>query len=278
MNNQISVYGSSGFVGSRFCSMYSNCIRIPKSQNEPMSDEVLYLISTVDNYNIFSDPHKDIDTNLTKLIDVLEACRAKNKNAVFNFVSSWFVYGKNCTLDTKEITPCDPTGFYSITKRAAEQLLMCYCNTYEMNYRIFRLTNIIGEGDNKASAKKNAIQYMISLLKNGETVKLYDEGSAIRDFMYVDDACRAMMVCIENSPYNTITNISNHEPMSIRSAIEYCKNRLDSKSEIVSIDTPVFHKVVQVKDVCLNNDNLLSYGYIPSIDSAEGLDRIVDSM
>ena len=278
MSNQISIYGSSGFVGSRFCSMYSNCIQIPRIQNEPMSNDVLYLISTVDNYNIFTDPHKDVDTNLTKLIDVLEACRAKNKNTVFNFVSSWFVYGKNCTLDTKETTPCDPTGFYSITKRAAEQMLMCYCNTYEMNYRIFRLTNIIGEGDSKASAKKNAIQYMIGLLNRGEPVKLYDGGSAIRDFMYVDDACRAMMVCMKNSPMNTITNISNHEPISIGSAIHYCKERMDSKSQILSVETPAFHKVVQVKDVCLNNDSLLSYGYIPSIDSAEGLDRIMKSL
>lgn len=278
MKSRISVYGSSGFIGSRFCSMYPDSYRIPKEQNAPESDNVLYFISTVHNYNIFTEPHKDIDTNLNKLIDVLEACRAKSNNMVFNFVSSWFVYGMNCTMDTKETVPCDPTGFYSITKRAAEQMLVCYCNTFGLKYRILRLTNIIGEKDNKASAKKNAIQYMIGLLNNNEPVKLYDGGSSIRDFMYVDDTCRALKTCIDNSPTNEIINISNCDPHSIGSIISYSKEKLGSSSELISVEVPHFHKVVQVKDVCLNNDKLLSYGYKPSINTLEAIDRILTSL
>ena len=271
----ISVYGSSGFIGSRFCSIYPDSYRIPKEQNAPESDTILYFISTVHNYNIFTEPHKDIDTNLSKLIDVLEACRAKSNDMVFNFVSSWFVYGMNCTMDTKETTPCDPTGFYSITKRAAEQMLICYCNTFGLKYRILRLTNIIGEGDTKSSAKKNAVQHMISLLKKNEPVKLYDDGSNVRDFMYVEDACRALKTCIENSPINEIINISNHDPHSIGSIIRYSKEKLGSSSALISIEAPHFHKVVQVRDVCLNNDKLLSYGYKPSMNTFEAVDRIL---
>jgi nucleoside-diphosphate-sugar epimerase len=271
----ISVYGSSGFIGSRFCSIYPDSYRIPKEQNAPESDTILYFISTVHNYNIFTEPHKDIDTNLSKLIDVLEACRAKSNDMVFNFVSSWFVYGMNCTMYTKETTPCDPTGFYSITKRAAEQMLICYCNTFGLKYRILRLTNIIGEGDTKSSAKKNAVQHMISLLKKNEPVKLYDDGSNVRDFMYVEDACRALKTCIENSPINEIINISNHDPHSIGSIIRYSKEKLRSSSALISIEAPHFHKVVQVRDVCLNNDKLLSYGYKPSMNTFEAVDRIL---
>ncbi len=271
----ISVYGASGFIGSHFCSKYKECIPIPKEQNKPQSKDILYLISTVHNYNIFDEPHKDIDTNLKKLIDVLNECRNYKDEIVFNFVSSWFVYGKNCTMDTKENVPCDPTGFYSITKRAAEQMLICYCNTFGIKYRILRLTNIIGEGDVKASAQKNAIQYMIGLLKKNESVKLYDNGSNIRDFMYVEDACRALRICIDNSPVNDIVNISNHDPHSIGSIIRYSKEKLGSSSELVSIEAPHFHKVVQVKDVCLNNHRLLSYGYRPSINTFSAIDRIL---
>ena len=277
MNTNASVYGSTGFIGSRFCSMYPDSIRIPKEQNAPESDNILYFISTIHNYNIFTEPHKDIDTNLNKLIDVLEACRAKNKDAVFNFVSSWFVYGMNCTIDTKEDVPCDPTGFYSITKRAAEQMLICYCNTFGMKYRILRLTNIIGEGDMKASAKKNAVQHMIGLLKKNEPVKLYEDGSHVRDFMYVEDTCRALKVCMDNSPTNEIINISNSDPHSIGSIIRYSKEKLGSSSELISIDAPHFHKVVQVRCSCLNNDKLRSYGYTPSISTFEAIDRILAS-
>lgn len=272
----ISIYGSSGFVGGRYLKMYSDgSIPIERNTDTPQSKDILYFISTTDNYNIFTEPHKDIDTNLKKLISVLEECRKNDANTVFNFVSSWFVYGMNSTLDTKETTVCDPRGFYSITKRAAEQMLACYCHTFGMKYRILRLTNIIGETDFGVSAKKNALQHMISLLKKNEPVKLYDDGSNIRDFMYIDDACRAIDICIRNAPMNEIINISNSEPVSIGDIIRYSKEKLGSQSELMSIETPHFHRVVQVKDVCLNNEKLRSYGYEPSIHTMEGVDRIL---
>lgn len=275
--NKICVYGSTGFVGSRWMEMFPFSDPVSREQNLPPLDatDVLYLISTTHNYNIFTDPHKDIDTNLNKLISVLEACRKHTPDAVFNFVSSWFVYGMNSTMDTKETDACDPTGFYSITKRAAEQMLICYCQTMNMKYRILRMTNIIGESDRGVSAQKNALQYMIGLLKKNETVKLYDGGSSVRDFMYVDDACRAIDVCIRNSPTNEIINISNSQPVTIGQVIHYCKEKLGSSSNIVSVETPKFHKVVQVKDVCLNNSKLTSYGYTPSIDTWDAVNRLL---
>jgi len=272
----ISVYGSTGFIGSRYLKMYSDsAIPIARSEDAPQSKDILYFISTTDNYNIFTEPHKDIDTNMSKLISVLEACRKSNPDTVFNFVSSWFVYGMNCSLNTKETDPCDPTGFYSITKRAAEQMLICYCRTFGMKYRILRMTNIIGESDRGVSAKKNAIQHMIGLLKQNEPVKLYDDGCNIRDFMYVDDACRAIDISMRNAPVNEIINISNSEPVSVGDIIRYSKQKLASGSELISIETPHFHRVVQVKDVCLNNDKLRSYGYKPSIHTTEAIDRIL---
>lgn len=181
----------------------------------------------------------------------------------------------NCSLDTKETDHCDPRGFYSITKRAAEQMLICYCNTFDINYRIMRMTNIIGGGDIKASSKKNALQYMINLLKRGDEVRLYDGGSNIRDFMSVIDACRAISVCMHNSPVNEILNISNSEPVTIGEVIHYCRDKLKSQSKIVSIEPPQFHKVVQVKDVCLNNDKLKNCGYIPSTHTFEAVDSLL---
>ena len=276
----ISVYGSTGFIGSTWMKMNFKSVGIDKKENSPhsSSNEILYLISTTDNYNVFEDSHKDIETNLIKLVDVLDACRKTNKDIIFNFVSSWFVYGLNSSLNTKENDICDPRGFYSITKRAAEQLLISYCETFDIKYRIFRLTNIIGPNDKGISKKKNAIQYMMKLLKNGEEVNLYDDGSNIRDYMDVSDTCRAIECCILNAPPNQIINISNNDPCSIGKIIKYSKEKLSSKSKINSIETPHFHKVVQVKDVCLNNEKLLSYGYKPKTNILESVDLILKEM
>jgi len=275
----ISIYGGSGFVGSRFVSIYrDDCIIVPRNDSVGDGGDVLYLISTNHNYNIFTDPHLDIDTNLTKLIDVLEAHRLNAKCGVFNFVSSWFVYGKNCTMDTKEDTPCDPRGFYSITKRTAEQMLISYCETYGMPYRIMRLTNIIGSGDRGVSAKKNALQYMMGLLREDKPVSLYEDGRCYRDFMHIDDACRAIMTCLESAPLGEVVNISNSEPITIREAVEHARDRMGSRSELVPIEVPNFHRTVQVKDVCLNNQKLISIGYRPTIKVHRAIEWIADDL
>jgi len=274
--NKISIFGGSGFIGNNFIKLYPNkCIQIDKTSNISKSNEILYFISTTHNYNIFDNPHLDINTNLNKLIDVLEEFKKNNPDGIFNFISSWFVYGLNCSLDTKETDYCDPTGFYSITKRAAEQMLICYCNTFNIKYRIIRLTNVIGANDQKASLKKNAIQYMLELLKENKPVKIYDNGEHIRDPMHVFDACHAINTIIKNAPTNEIINVSNTNPISIKTIIDYSKNKLNSTSQIESIDPPYFHKVVQVKNVCLNSDKLLSLGYKPSINIYDALDDLL---
>ena len=64
---------------------------------------------------------------------------------------------KTKNLPVNESQPCDPKGFYSITKKCAEDLLISFCNTFGVKYRIIRLCNVMGKGDKGASSKKNAI-------------------------------------------------------------------------------------------------------------------------
>lgn len=274
----ISIYGSNGFIGSNFYKKYKDeCISIPRELNTPQTKNILYFISTVDNYNIHTDPFIDIDTNLNKLIKVLEECKKQKEQIVFNFISSWFVYGKTNDFPAKEDSVCNPTGFYSITKYAAEKMLISYCETFGIQYRILRLTNIIGDGDLKISKKKNALQYMINLLRNNEEVKLYNNGNVIRDYMFVDDCCEAIMKCIKSDTLNTIINISNSEPIKIKDIIYYAKEKLNSSSIISSIETPEFHKIVQIENIYLDNSRLLRLGYKPLTTVYQAIDKILEN-
>ena len=111
----ISVFGGTGFIGSRFLELFpQESVAIPRESRTPKSTELLYLISTTDNYNVFDNPQIDIDTNLKILVDTLRNCR--DRKVRFNFVSSWFVYGE-CDLPAHEESYCRPKGFYSITKK-----------------------------------------------------------------------------------------------------------------------------------------------------------------
>jgi nucleoside-diphosphate-sugar epimerase len=274
--NEVSIFGSTGFIGSRYCGMFPNeSIKILREENSTHVGKILYFISTVTNYNIFEDPLKDINTNMLKLVSVLEANK-ELENFEFNFISSWFVYGEQGDAVVKEDAYCDPKGFYSITKRAAEQMLISFCETYGLNYRIIRLCNVIGKGDVKSSRKKNALQYMIERLKKGEDVSLYDGGAHIREYMHVDDVCCAIKMIIEKGNLNEIYNVSPCDPVTIGEMISYAKQKIGSKSKINSMKTPEFHKIVQTKDIRIDNTKLTRLGFKPRYDVWQSIDLLID--
>lgn len=275
MKENISLYGSTGFIGSYYKKLNSeNIISIPRSQDRSETNNILYLISTTTNYNIFDNPFLDIETNLTKLISVLEANKDK-EDLVFNFVSSWFVYGYNSDHPWNENSNCNPKGFYSITKRSAEQLLISYCETFNINYRIIRLCNVIGSGDS-CSLKKNALQQMISDLWVDKDIKLYDCGSHKRDYLHVLDVCEAIKLVINKAPLNEIINIGRGESYPIRDLIYYVRNKIRSSSRILSIEQPEFHSVVQTKHVYLDVSKLKSLGFIPRFDMFQSIDLLLE--
>lgn len=266
MTKEISVYGATGFVGSRFCELYeSEICRIDRNHYDHKSNNILYFISTIDNYNVYNDLHIDVFTNLEILMRVLESIKNNHdNNTVFNFVSSWFVYGQTTDAPFHEDkTVCNPTGFYSITKYCAEKLLVSFCKTYNIKYRIFRLANVIGEQDKKISKKKNALQYLIKEITLNNDIELYDSGYILRDYMYIDDVCRALNFCIHNAPYNETINIGNGQPFVFRDLIDKAILYSNSKSNIINIDPTNFHNIVQIKNAYLNIDKLLSYGFKP---------------
>ena len=109
----ISLYGA-GFVGGHFAKMYHEFVDVQgRDERNPKHKDILYFISTVDNYNVHDKITLDVDTNLHVLCEVLDHCRSED--ITFNFISSWFVYGKGDT-PASETSPCNPQGFYSITK------------------------------------------------------------------------------------------------------------------------------------------------------------------
>jgi nucleoside-diphosphate-sugar epimerase len=253
------VYGGSGFVGGNFKRIYSNFVEMQRDERNPRTNEILYFISTVDNYNVHDNITLDVNTNLGVLCEVLDYCRTQD--IVFNFISSWFVYGKTPYLPVTEDSVCNPTGFYSITKKCAEDLLISFCNTYGVKYRIMRLCNVLGAGDQKASKKKNAITWMIDELKLDHDVHLYDGGSNCRDVMHVQDVCAAIKLICDNGEYNQIYNIGSGKPTTIGEIIALAKNYLNSKSKINYIDPPKFHNNVQTKNFWMDTKKLKSLGF-----------------
>ena len=270
--DKLNIFGK-GYIGSHYVAKYPDCIINDREDYVPKTNNILYFISTTDNYNVLSNKFIDVETNIITLLDIVGNIEDK-EHAVFNFISSWFVYG-DTDLPATEESYCDPKGFYSITKRTAEQLLISYCETFGIKYRILRLGNVVG-GNSTFSNRKNALEFMIHQLKNNEQVNLYEGGHLFRDFIYIDDCVDAINLAITKGELNQIYNIGNGQKMTLRRYIMKAKELLKSTSQIESIDTPDFHKKVQVHSMYMDNKKIMALGYYPKYTGDELLKKIIE--
>ena len=86
--NNLSVFGGTGFIGGKFCELYSDKVTlVTREGRKPPTKDVLYFISTTTNQSVFSDLHVDIDTNLTLLMDVLSNCKDINSSFKLSHIS-----------------------------------------------------------------------------------------------------------------------------------------------------------------------------------------------
>jgi len=271
----ISVYGP-GFIGGRFCEMYPS-IPIERDQREPKTNKLIYFISTTHNYDKYTKdggPYKishDVRVNLDILSQVLETLSPDHE---FNFISSWFVLA-GVDIPAKEDGVGSPRGNYSLTKKMAEELVTVYCESHRIPYRIFRLANIFGPGDN-FSPQKNALQYLIDKLKRDEDIYLYYNGVFFRDYLYIDDCCRMLYEGMEKLPVNDIYHIGCGHPVLFSRMIKIAKEVIGSSGAILPGEPTEFHKKVQVKDFWLNTNKTQRYGIIPSKTPYEWLEEMLN--
>jgi len=258
-----SVYGGTGILGSYYRNIFPTRL-IPRNQLTPESEDVLYLISTTDNFSYREDPLIDVNTNLVALMERLDRCRAHGIHT-FNFISSHFVYGPNHRRPL-EAAVCEPNGFYSVTKRTAEKLMMEYCTTFGIKWRILRIGNVYG-GPDSGSNKRNALHFLINKLRINAEVMVDREVS--RDFMHIFDVCGAIHRICTDGEHNTIYNVGTGIETRLLDCVYKTKEILESKSEIYLTETPIDYP--QAVRFSLDCTKLHDLGFRPSISLDEGL-------
>ena len=281
----LTVFGHTGFVGSAFVKRYRDVDdlylppRYSRRPNPYKKTDILYLISTTHNYNVFTDPTLDVKTNLVVLTETLESWKNNNPEGVFNFVSSWFVYGNVAGVGTMgyvdELEPCDPKGFYSITKYAAEQLLVSFAETFGLKYRILRLCNIIGPGDKGASKQKNAFQYLLNEMKENRPIQIYEKGQFYRTYMDVEDCASALNLVMRKGNLNEIYNIGTEPAQVFMDMISFGARALNTTSRIEFIEQKDFHKKVQVKSFAMDCSKLYNLGFQPRYSIQDSIYRMI---
>jgi nucleoside-diphosphate-sugar epimerase len=186
------------------------------------------------------------------------------------------VYGPNVQLPAREDSPCDPRGFYSITKRAAEQLVISFCETFDMKYRILRLGNVLGATDTKVSAKKNALQFLFNEMKAGKNIEIYEGGNFYRSYIYIEDCIDAIHTVVEKGNLNEIYNIGTTERMKFIDMLHYAGDLIGYQGEYRFVPQKEFHKKVQAKSFYLDVDKLYGLGFQHRYDPEHMIAAVLD--
>jgi nucleoside-diphosphate-sugar epimerase len=159
---------------------------------------------------------------------------------------------------------------------AREKLLRSYCQTVNRPYRILRLCNVIGN-DPRANKRKAALEWMMAQVKRGEDVTVY-AGDNYRNFLHVDDVCRAINLCLTKAPFNTIIHIGAPRSDRVIDLLRHVKTQTKSASRIDIVPSPRFHQIVQVPDFFFDTTRLRQLGFVPEMDAYQAVDRVVANL
>ena len=234
-----------------------------------------------------SNPEVYIQSNLVGFGNILECC--KNFQIVnLLYASSSSVYGGNKNLPFSENQSVNhPVSLYAATKKANELMAHTYSSLYNLPATGLRFFTVYGPW----GRPDMALFLFTKSIIEGRPIKIFNKGNMTRDFTFIDDIIKSMMLLLEkpaakdiNFDYlnpnpstswapHRIFNIGNSSPtrlMDYIKEIERCLKK-EAIKEFIEMQPG------DVKDTASNTDALNKWiGFKPSTTISEGVSKFVD--
>lgn len=140
-------------------------------------------------------PMESHETNVTKTLRLIDACRGNIQR--FIFASSSSVYGGADKLPTPETYAKSPKSPYALQKSIIEDYLKQYWMHYKLDSACLRFFNVFGPRQLGGSPYSTAVSSWLTSIKKGDSMRSDGDGSQTRDVCYVDnvtDACHKAAV------------------------------------------------------------------------------------
>ncbi len=155
--------------------------------------------------NSIKNPEPFIKTNVIGTANLMDAC-LEFSTARFHQVSTDEVYGtlkKDGSAPFTEESLLAPSSPYSASKASADMLVNSYVRTYGLNATVTRSSNNYG----KQQYREKLIPLLIEKALSDESFPLYGDGKNVRDWIYVEDHCRAIMEVILRGRSGEVYNV-----------------------------------------------------------------------
>ena len=151
-------------------------------------------------------PDAVFETNLRGTFTLLEAARA-SRTARFLHVSTDEVYGSlESPLEADESFPLRPSSPYSASKAGSDLLALSYVTTYKLPVIVTRASNNYGP----YQFPEKLIPLMISNALAGDSLPMYGDGQQVRDWLFVEDHCRAILAALHRGREGETYNIAGN--------------------------------------------------------------------
>ena len=206
-------------------------------------DLVYHLISTNNPTTSNRNIGKDLTDNIEISIKLLEACVKNQVKRVIFISSGGTVYGPDAICPIKEEDVTNPINTYGIQKLTIEKLLYLYEYMHDLDYRVVRLSNPYGPYQ-RPNGKLGVITTFIYKALNNETIFVYGDGSVIRDYIYIGDAIKGIVMIADDESEHKIYNLGSGVGTSVNDIIKIIERLTGKKLDVKyiakrSVDVPV---------------------------------------
>lgn len=218
------------------------------------------------------DPEIFLKTNIIGTMILMDACR---HYGIFRFhqVSTDEVYG-DLPLDRPDLffteeTSLHPSSPYSSSKAAADFFVLSYYRTYGLPVSISRCSNNYGP----YQFPEKLIPRMIIYALHDRPLPIYGDGMHVRDWLYVEDHCRAIDQIIHSDKIGKIYNVGGHNEMrNIDIVNMICRELGKPESLITYVDDRKGHDLRYAIDPAKIEWEL---GWKPKMDVQKGIKRTI---
>lgn len=232
-------------------------------------DIVYHLISTTVPTTSNQHVSEELMSNVVTTSKLLESCVENKIKRIIFLSSGGTVYGSQSNCPIKESDSTNPITAYGIQKLTIEKLLHLFYKMYGLEYKVIRLANPYGPYQ-KPNGILGAVTTFTYKAIAGEEIRLYGDGSVIRDFIYIDDAINGIINITFDNSNEHIFNLGSGIGVSIKELINQIAETLDLKLNISyypkrSIDVPInYLDVTRYEKI---------YGSISSISLKDGIEK-----
>ena len=160
----------------------------------------------------------------------------------FHQVSTDEVYGSlGAEGYFTETTPLDPRSPYSASKTSADLFVKAYAETYKMPVSITRCSNNYGP----YHFPEKLIPLVIKNILEGKPLPVYGNGTNVRDWLYVEDHCKAIDLVLHRGRTGEVYNVGGHNE---KQNIEIVRLIIQTIRQLMT-DEPAYRQVLKKKEL-----------------------------